>query len=159
MGNWVAMIYFISWFSPSHMYLLIDSVSTYLYPNSRSSPQPPQVQSSCNWRGRELREHPQEANWPSRQARAMKLAAPAAAMACTNAISGEPAKKKKRRTITFCWYRFSFYFFWVYLCENIWIKLIISQFIVYYRKPLEQVATIRSTFLLVTVDNSLWKNY
>lgn len=68
-------------------------VSTYLYPNSRSSPQPPHVQSLCNWRGRELREHPHIDNWPSRQARAMKLAADAAAIACTNAISGEPVQQ------------------------------------------------------------------
>lgn len=70
-------------------------VHTYLYPNSRSSPQPPHVQSLCNWRGRELREHPHVDNCPSRHARAMKLAAAAAAIACTNAISGEPEKKQK----------------------------------------------------------------
>lgn len=74
--------------------LHLKKINTHLYPNSRSSPQPPHVQSSCNCFGRAEREHPHVVSCPSRHARAMKLVTAADAIAYTNAISGDPKMQK-----------------------------------------------------------------
>ena len=61
--------------------------ATYLYPYSRLSPQPPQIQSRWRSRGRPVREHPQELSCPSRHDRDMACTTPAAPMACAKAAS------------------------------------------------------------------------
>lgn len=63
-------------------------------PYSRLSPHPPQTQSLCRSLGLGALEHPQEANRPSRHALDTWTATPAAAIACTKALSRLAAMRK-----------------------------------------------------------------
>lgn len=76
--------------------------NTYLYPYSKLSPQPPQIQSFCRSLGRPAREQLHEDSWPSLQLRDTAYATPAAVIALTKADSRVPATSCLLNTVCTC---------------------------------------------------------